>query len=204
MGLRVQSFFLKAEVCDGALDAPQADREMGLTEPLGDDLGGGIRIQGAVAHDLEDGLFGASVIGLGAGLLGDKGLQAALLEVMQELIIPLAAAAVLLRDGCDAALQTLAFHEHEEAVGLLVGGRDGQGAPSAGQLVSLGVELEGSVHGERVAESGVVSSRMWQPGKTAASLTAKNPARQSRNQAPRPCFLSHRQHRWHRWEFSSV
>jgi hypothetical protein len=115
---------------------------MGLTELLGDDVGGGIRVQEAVAHDLQDGLLGASVIGLGAGLVGLKGLQAALLEVLQELVVSLAAVAVFLRGGGDAVLQALAFHEHEEAVGQHVGGGEGQGAGGAGELVSQGVELE--------------------------------------------------------------
>jgi hypothetical protein len=127
---------------------------MGLTEFLGDDLGRGIRIQEAVAHDLEDNLLGASVIGLGAGLLGLKGLQATLLEVMQELIVSLAAVAVFLCDGGDAVLQALAFQEHEEVVGLLVGGGDGQRAGGAGELVSIGVELERAVHGRKVVEKG--------------------------------------------------
>jgi hypothetical protein len=108
---------LKAQVGDGAQDTAQADREMGLTELLGDDLGRGIRIQEAVAHDLAENLLGASVIGLGAGLLGLKGLQATLLELMQQLIVSLAAVAVFLGDGGDAVLQTLAFQEHEEVVG---------------------------------------------------------------------------------------
>lgn len=137
---------MKPEVGDRALDAAQADREVGLTELLGDDLGRGIRIQEAVAHDLGDDLLGASVIGLGAGLLGLKGLQAALLEVLQELVVSLAAIAVFACDGEDALPHTLALGEHEEAVGQEVGGGDGQGAGGAGELVSNGVDEQGAVH----------------------------------------------------------
>jgi hypothetical protein len=133
---------LKAEVGDGAVNTAQADREMGLTELLGDDVGGGVRVKELVAHDLFDELFGASVIGLGAGFLGFKGLQAAFLEVLKELIVSLAAAAVFLGGGGDVAVEALALREHEEAVGQQVSVGDGQGAGGAGELVSQGVELE--------------------------------------------------------------
>jgi hypothetical protein len=127
---------------------------MGLPELLGDDLGGGLWVKELVAHDLEEELLGASVIGFGAGLLGFKGLQAARLEDVQELIVALAAEAVFLSDGGDVVLQTLAFDEHEETVGLLVGRGDGQGAGRAGELVKSGVELKRTVHGGRVEEPG--------------------------------------------------
>jgi hypothetical protein len=127
---------------------------MGLTELLGDDLGGGLWVKELVAQDLEDELLGASVIGLGAGLLGFQGLQAARLEVVQELVVSLTAEPEFLSDGGDVVLQTLAFDEHEEAAGLLVGGGDEQGAGGAGELVNIGVELEMTVHGGKVEEQG--------------------------------------------------
>lgn len=133
---------MKAEVGDGAVNTAPADREMGLTELLGDDVGGGLRVQEAVAHDLQDGLLGAPVIGLGAGLVGFKGLEAARLEVLEELIVSLAAVAVFLGGGGDVAVEALALGEHEEAVGQQVSGGDGQGAGGAGELVSQGVELQ--------------------------------------------------------------
>src|SRR5208283_6172250 len=115
---------------------------MGLAELLGNDLGGGIGIQEAVAQDLAHGLVGAAVIGLGAGLQRREGRQAASVEIGQELVITLAAVAVFSSDGADALVQTLTFHEHKEAVGLLIGGWDGQGAGGAGELVSRRIELE--------------------------------------------------------------
>jgi len=145
---------LQAQFGDDAVDTAQADREMGLPEFLGDDLGGGLWVKELVAHDLEEELLGASVVGLGAGLMGFKGLQAARVEGLQELIVALAAEAVFLSDGGDVVLQTLAFDEHEEAVGLLVGRGDEQGAGRAGELVKSGVELEMTVHGGKVVEPG--------------------------------------------------
>ena len=75
-------------------------------------------------------------------------------EVLEELVIALAAAAVFLGDIADIGLQALALQEHEEAMGLRVGRWDGQGAGGAGELVSGGIELEISIHGEKVAGSG--------------------------------------------------
>ena len=75
-------------------------------------------------------------------------------EVLEELVIALAAVAVFLGDIADIGLQAFALHEHEEAMGLLVGRRDGQGAGRAGELVSCGIEMEISIHGEKIAGSG--------------------------------------------------
>jgi len=75
-------------------------------------------------------------------------------EVLEELVVALAAVAVFLGDIADIGLQALALHEHEEAMGLLVGRRDGQGAGRAGELVSCGIEMEISIHGEKIAGSG--------------------------------------------------
>jgi len=75
-------------------------------------------------------------------------------EVLEELVVALAAVAVFLGDIADIGLQAFALHEHEEAMGLLVGRRDGQGAGRAGELVSCGIEMEISIHGEKIAGSG--------------------------------------------------
>ena len=128
---------MNAVVGDDALDTPQTDGEVGLTQLLGDDFGRGLRVQKAVAQDLADGLVGAAVIGFGAGLVGTKGGEAALLEVLQDLIIALAAVAVFLGDGADVILQTLAFDEHEETVGLEIGGWDRQSADGAGETMGF-------------------------------------------------------------------
>ncbi len=113
---------------------------MALPEFLGDDLGGGVRVQEAVAQDLVDDLLGAPVVGLGSGLVRLEGWEAAPVEGLEELVVALTAVAVFLGDGQDAVAEALAFQEHEEAPGQGVGGGDGQGAGRAGELVSQGVE----------------------------------------------------------------
>lgn len=136
---------------DNALDTAQADLEGGLAQFLRDDLRGGVRVEKDITQDLTDHLVGAAVIGFRAGLLRNKASQATLFVVVEQLVIALAAVAVLLGDGADVIFQALAFDEHEEALGLKVGGRDGQSAGGANQTVSFGVELKSrSAHGERI------------------------------------------------------
>jgi len=127
---------------------------MGLTEFLGDDLGGGIRVQEEVTQDLANDLVGAAVIGFWAGLLGQEGREAALVEMIQELVIALAAEAVTRRDGGDVVMEALALQEHEEAVRLLVSERDRQGAGGAGELMRIRIELETCIHGENIEREG--------------------------------------------------
>ena len=142
MGLSKYSFFLKAVIGDDPLDTAPADGEVGLAELLGDDIGGSVGIQEAVAQDLADRLVGTPIIGFGAGLLRLEGGEATALEGIEDLIIALTAIAILLGDGSDVGIQTFAFDQHEEAVGQLVGGFNGEGAGRAGELVSLGIKLQ--------------------------------------------------------------
>lgn len=144
---------MQAVIGDDALDAAQTNLEAGLAKFLSNDLGGSLRIQKAVAQDLADGLIGAPVIGLGAGLLRLEGGEAALLEGVEDLIVALPAAAVFLGDGGDVVVQTLAFDQHEEAGRRQVGVGDGQSAGGARQLVGFGMELEHGIHGERIKEA---------------------------------------------------
>lgn len=95
-----------------------------------------------MAQDLADRLVGAPIIGFGAGLLRLEGGETAVLKGVEDLIIALPAIAILLGDGRDVGIQTFAFDQHEEAVGQLVGGFNGEGAGRAGELVSLGIELK--------------------------------------------------------------
>ena len=138
---------MQAVIGDDALDAAQTDLEVGLAQFLSDDLRGGLRIQKAIAQHLADGLIGAAVVGLGAGLLRLEGGQAALPEGVEDLIVALTAVAVFLGDGGDIVIQTLAFNEHEETGGQRVGVGDRQGAGGTSQLVSLRIELEKGIHG---------------------------------------------------------
>jgi len=77
-----------------------------------------------------------------------------LVEIIQELVIALAAEAVTLSDGGDVVVEALAFQEHEEAVSLWVSGGDGQGAGGAGELVRIWVELERCIHRGNIEEEG--------------------------------------------------
>jgi hypothetical protein len=144
---------LQAVIGDDPFDAAQTDGEPGLAELLGDDLGGGVGVQEAVAQDLPDNLVGAAIIGFGAGLLGLESRQATPLVIREHLVIALAAKAMFLRRVGNLRLQTLAFDEHEEAAGLLVGDRNGQGAGWASELMGLGVKLEDCIHGQRLGPS---------------------------------------------------
>jgi hypothetical protein len=145
---------LQAIVGDDALDAALADPELGLLELLSDDLGRSFGVQETVAQDLALDLVGAAVIGLRTGFLGLQGRQATGLVSGQELVIALAAVAVFLGNRGDLVFQTLAFHEHEETVGQLVGGSHGQGADRTGELVGLGLEFERGIHGGKCKEGG--------------------------------------------------
>lgn len=107
-----------------------------------------------MAQDLSHDLIGAAVIGFGTGLLRFKSEQAAGLVSLQKLVVALAAKAVLLGDVDDVILQTLAFKEHEEAMSQWIGRTHGQVADGADQLVSFGIELQGRIHGRRIAEAG--------------------------------------------------
>ena len=145
---------MQAVIGNDPLDTAQTDLEVGLAKFLSHDLGGSLRIQKEVAQDLADGLIGAAVIGLGAGLLRLEGGQAALLEGVEDLIVALTAVAVFLGDGGDIVIQTLAFNEHEETGGQRVGVGDGQGAGGTSQLVSFRIELEKGIHGGSLREAG--------------------------------------------------
>ena len=70
------------------------------------------------------------------------------------MVITLATITVFLSDRADLVFQTLAFDDHEEAAGQIVGGGDGQGTGRAGELRGLGVELERGAHARKVAKSG--------------------------------------------------
>jgi hypothetical protein len=132
---------LHTVIGDDAVNAAQADPEMGLAQFLSDDFGGGVWVQKAVAQDLTHGLVGAAIIGFGPGLLRLKGRQASDLIVLQKLIIARPAKPVMLGDSADIIFQTLPFQEHEETMGLLIGSSHGQSAGRADDLVSLGIEL---------------------------------------------------------------
>ena len=123
-----------------------------MPEFLGDDLGRSVGVQKAIAQDLADDLIGAPIIGFGAGLLGLQGGEAAFLEGLEQWVIPLTTRAILLGDVADLSFQALAFDQHEEAAGQRVGRGDGQGARRAGELVGVGMKLEGRIQEGKVTK----------------------------------------------------
>ncbi len=145
---------MQAVVGDHPLDTAAADGEVSLAQLLGDDLGGGVGVQKAVAQDLADGWVSAAIIRFGAGLLRLEGSEAAALKGGEHLVIALTAIPVFVREVRDVGGQTLAFDDHEEAAGQFVGGCNAEGAGWAGQLVSLQVELESHIHGGRIGAGG--------------------------------------------------
>jgi hypothetical protein len=125
-----------------------------LPELLGDDLGRSVGVQKTIAQDLADDLIGAPIIGFGAGLLGLQSGEAALLVSFEQLVVALATKPIFLSDGADLSFQALAFDEHEEAAGELVGGSDGQGSHRTGELAGIGMKLEGRIHEGKVTGGG--------------------------------------------------
>jgi hypothetical protein len=123
-----------------------------LPEFLSDDFGRSVGIQKAIAQDLADDLIGPAILGFGTGLPGLQGGEAALLEGFEQLVITLTTIAEFLRDGADVSFQALAFDEHEEAAGEVIGRGDGKGSGGARELVSVGMELKGRTHEKKIPE----------------------------------------------------
>ncbi len=145
---------MQAVIGDDALDRTQTDSEVSLAQLLGHDLGGGLRVQKQVAQDLADSLVGAAVIGFGAGFFGLEGEETSVLEGVEQLVIALAAEAVFLGDGGNVLLEALALQEHEEAASQGIGWSDGQRPDGAGELIGIGLEAKGRVHGGRLRGGG--------------------------------------------------
>jgi hypothetical protein len=136
------SFFLQAEALDDALDAARADGQAALAELLGDDLGGGLGVEEAMANRLANGLLRTAVVARGPRRVVDEGGGASAGEGIAELEVALLAVAEGLggRDGAQA--QALAGQEHGELAGDVVVGRERQGAGGAQQLALLAVGVK--------------------------------------------------------------
>ncbi len=142
---------MQAVVGEDALHTAQTDGEVGLAQLLGDDLRGRGWIQKAIAQDLADDRVRAAVMGFGPGLFGLEGRQAAPPEGVQELVITLAAIAVLGGEGGDVGVPTLPLDPEKEAAGDLVGGGDQERAGGADELMGHRVEMQGRLHGKKIA-----------------------------------------------------
>src|SRR5216683_608209 len=136
------SFFLKAVVSDDAFDAARTDDPAGLAELLGDDVGGGVGVEEAVADDLADDFVGAAVEAFGAAFLAEQGGGAAVGERLAELEVALFTEAELARGGGGAEALALAFDEHGEFAGDLVVWAEGEGAGGADEELLLQIDVE--------------------------------------------------------------
>ena len=134
---------------DDAFDAAGTDGPAGLAEFLGDDIGGGVGVEEAVADDLADDFIGAAVEAFGAAFLAEQGGGAAVGERLAELEVALLAQAELACGGGGAEALALAFDEHREFAGDLVVGPEGAGAGGADEelLLEIGVEHGGTCTG---------------------------------------------------------
>lgn len=123
----------------------------GLANFLGQDAGGSLRIEEAVANDLLTDLIGAAVGGLGAAAATLQGQGTPRLEELAQLIVTLFAKAELAGGRHGAGRLAFAFVEHGQFAGNLVIVGHGQGAGGSGedQLWRIGGELnhEGRVSG---------------------------------------------------------
>ena len=86
-----------------------------MAEFLGDDRGGGVGVEEAVADDLPDNLRGADVVGFGSGFAAEEGRGPLITKELEQLKIALFADSVLLGGGDGAESFALALDEHEES-----------------------------------------------------------------------------------------
>jgi len=126
---------LKAEIGDDAFDAAGAEGTAGLAELLGDDLGGGLGVEEAVADDLAHGLVGVAGGAFGAAAVVLQGRGAVGEEGAADLEVTLLAEAKLLGGGEGSESLALALDEHGEVAGDLVGGGDGERTGGADELL---------------------------------------------------------------------
>jgi hypothetical protein len=101
-------------------------------------------------QDLTDHWVGAAVMGFGPSFVRLKSGQAALAESLEQLIITLTAVAVFFRDDRDVPVEALAFDQHEEPSSALVRRQDGKRARGAEQTLTCRVELEITVHRDKM------------------------------------------------------
>jgi hypothetical protein len=143
---------LKAVVGDDAFDAAGTDDPAGLAELLGDDIGGGVRVEEAVADDLADDFVGTAVEAFGTAFLAEEGGGAAVGERLAELEVALFTEAELACGGGGAEALALAFDEHGEFAGDLVVGVEGERASSADEELTLEIDVEHRVTGSEAGE----------------------------------------------------
>jgi hypothetical protein len=145
---------LKAEVGDDAFDAARGDGEAGLAEFLGDDVGGGVGVEEAMANDLTHDLVGADMRGFGTGLAELEGLGAMFTKGVEQLIISRFAEPILFGRGRGAEAPALTLIKHEEAREKLIMGRDWEFAVRTDDAGLWEEELHGRVSWPGVKRQG--------------------------------------------------
>lgn len=96
-----------------------------MTEFLGNDLGGGLRVEKAVADGLADQFLTATVVGAGASLLAEQAPGSLLQEAVAQLKVTLAAEAKLGGRLIRTQRTTFAFEEHGQLeADFILGGED--------------------------------------------------------------------------------
>jgi hypothetical protein len=111
-------------------------------ELLGDDVGGGVGVEEAVADDLTDDFVGAAVEAFGTAFLAEQGGGAAVDERLTELEVALFTEAELASGCCGAEALAFTFDEHGEFAGNLVVGAEGERASGADEELLLEIDVE--------------------------------------------------------------
>ena len=117
---------MQSEVGEDAIDAAFADFEAALTELLGDDFGGRVRVEEAMADGLADDFRAATIVAFGASFFAAQSGAAFGHEGVSELEVALATEAVS-ACGFDAGARTaLSFDQHGQFACDLIVFWDGQ------------------------------------------------------------------------------
>ena len=129
-------------MADDPFDRAWADGPAGLAEFLGDDRGGSLGVQEAMANDLTDDFIGASVVAFGPAFLVGEGQSAAAGKGVAELEIALLTQAELF--GCTKGAKAFAlpFDEHGEFARDLIAVRNWESTMFANELPQFKVEVE--------------------------------------------------------------
>ena len=133
---------MQAELFDDPFDAADGDGPTSLSEFLGDDGGGGLGIEEAVANDLADDFVGAAVRAFGAAFFAEQGQGTALGEGLTELEVALFREAELEGGLQRSEAEAFPFAEHGEFTGDFIIGGHRECAVGTEELVGGGVEVD--------------------------------------------------------------
>jgi hypothetical protein len=128
LGRAAYSFFLKAVILEDALDAAVTDGHPGLSDFLGDDLGGGVGIEETMADDLSIDFVGSAVVGFGSPFPVPETLGATLAKTSQDLEVMLPGVVVFSSGPRRPEAFTLTFEKHGQFQGDFIVAIDRQRA----------------------------------------------------------------------------